>query len=80
MVTILLLAPPYTTENLTGVSVPMLYRPRFPGTAGTIKKYMHCTIAQLFYRFPGRWGGHGYKWLNKKLYLRFSGFKQHKTI
>ena len=54
MATTLLLAPPYTTENLTGVSVPMLKPPQFPGTAGTIKKYLHCTIA---HRYPRRWGG-----------------------
>ena len=50
----LLLAQPYTTENLTGVSVPMLKPPQFPGTAGTIKKYLHFTIA---HRYPSRWGG-----------------------
>ena len=59
MVTTLLVAPPYPTENLIGVSDPMLKPPQFPGTAGTIKKYLHCTIARLFHRYPRRWGGGG---------------------
>ena len=55
MVTTLRLAPPYTTENLSGADVPMLYSPHFPGTAGTIKKYLPCSIAWLFHHYPSRW-------------------------
>ena len=42
MVTTVLLAPPFTTENLTG-------------TAGTIKIFLPCTLAQLFHGYPCRW-------------------------
>ena len=38
MITALLFAPPYTTENPSRVSAPMLYPHTSPGTAGTIKK------------------------------------------
>ena len=30
--------------------------PHFSGTVGTIKKYLHCTIARLFHHYPRRWG------------------------
>ena len=34
----------------------MLQPPHFPGTAGSIKKYLPCTIAWLVHRYPRRWG------------------------
>ena len=46
---------------------PNAITPHFFGTAGTIKKYLPCTVAWLFHRYPHRWeggaGGRGYKWL-----------------
>ena len=57
MVTTLLLAPPYTTENLTGVRVPiiMLTPGNLPALRGQSK-----SIAQLFSSNPLRWGSHPY--------------------
>ena len=59
MVTTLLLAPPYTTENLTRVF--QYYNPRpppthFSGTAVTIKKVLALRHSPAIPPYPHRWG------------------------
>ena len=48
MVTTLLLAQSYTTENLIGVRIPMLNTQQFPGTAGTVTA-LHTIRAQMVF-------------------------------
>ena len=39
--------------------IPNVKPPVISGTAGTIKKYLPCTLARLFPGYPRRWGGGG---------------------
>ena len=66
MVIALLLAPPYTTENLIGGKVPDVKAQAIPRhchdcgsnspAAGTINKLLPRSLARLFPGYPSRWG------------------------
>ena len=56
------LSPPYTTENLIGVTFPMLKPRQFLGIAGAIPRLrgqsmlFSRSLARLFPGYPSRWG------------------------